>query len=265
MEAEEKGKGKWFPRLFSLQGETAMVTGAGSGLGQAIARGMAEAGAQVAVVDLSRERASSTARRIEEDGGKVMALETDVTDAAAVRRAVEAVTREWGTIDILVNSAGTIFRHPALDYPEEEWDRVLTTNLKGTFLCCQIVGKGMVERGKGSIVNIASIGGLIAYPGCIAYLASKGGVVQLTKGLAVEWARFGVRVNAIAPFVFDTPMVQPIREREPAHFQRMVEKAPLGRLGQAEEIIGASIFLASPASSLITGHVLAVDGGFLAQ
>jgi NAD(P)-dependent dehydrogenase (short-subunit alcohol dehydrogenase family) len=123
----------------------------------------------------------------------------------------------------------------------------------------------MVDRGKGSIINIASIGGLVGYPGCIAYLASKGGVVQLTRGLAVEWAKARVRVNAIAPFVFDTPMVSPIKVKEPAHFQRMVEKAPMGRLGQPEEIIGAAIFLASPASSLITGHVLPVDGGFLAQ
>jgi NAD(P)-dependent dehydrogenase (short-subunit alcohol dehydrogenase family) len=234
-------------------------------LGQAIAEGLAEAGAQVAVADISQPRAEETAKQIQERGGKAVAVQADVTQRGAVKAMTERALRDWKKIDILVNSAGMVFRSPALEYPEEEWDRVLQVNLKGTFLCCQVIGKAMVDSGKGSIINIASIGGLIGYPGCIAYLASKGGVVQLTKGLAVEWAKLGVRVNAIAPFVFDTPMVRPIMDQEPDHFRRMVDKAPMGKLGQAEEIIGASIFLASPASNLITGHVLAVDGGFLAQ
>jgi len=264
LQGEGKRKG-WFPDLFSLKGEVAIVTGGGSGLGQAIAWGLADAGAQVAVADISLGAAEQTARQIEEGGGRSIALPVDVTQSAEVQSMAEKVLTDWKKIDTLVNSAGMVVRSPALDYPEEGWDRVLAVNLKGTFLCCQVVGKTMVARGKGSVINIASIGGLIGYPGCIAYLASKGGVIQLTRGLAVEWAKAGVRVNAIAPFVFDTPMVRPVKAKEPEHFQRMVDKAPMGRLGQAEEIIGASIFLASPASDLITGHVLAVDGGFLAQ
>jgi NAD(P)-dependent dehydrogenase (short-subunit alcohol dehydrogenase family) len=264
MRREETEKGK-DSHLFSLQGKAAVVTGGASGLGRAIARGFADAGSYVAIADISGDQAEEVAREIDERGGQAIGLQLDVTQPTEVEAMAERVVRQKGGIDILVNSAGVTFRSPALEYPEGEWDRVLNVNLKGTFLCCQAVGKRMVAQGKGSIINIASIGGLIGYGGCIAYLASKGGVVQLTRGLAVEWAKAGVRVNAIAPFVFDTPMVSQIKVREPGHFQRMIDKAPMGRLGRAEELIGTAIFLASPASNLITGHILAVDGGFLAQ
>lgn len=266
MEKEEVDRrGGGYPELFSLGGQVAIVTGGGSGLGRAIALGLYEAGSLVAVVDISAERAEQVAGEIRAKGGQAISIQTDVTRSREVQAMAQEVSKAWDKIDVLVNSAGIVFRSPALEYPEAEWDRVVGINLKGTFLCCQTIGKAMVDRGKGSIINIASIGGLVGYPGCIAYLASKGGVVQLTRGLAVEWAKAQVRVNAIAPFVFDTPMVSPIKVKEPTHFQRMVEKAPMGRLGQPEEIIGAAIFLASPASGLITGHVLPVDGGFLAQ
>ena len=265
MHNEEREKGNGFPGLFSLKEKVAIVTGGGSGLGQAIAKGLADAGAWVAVADISEDSAQQVAEEIRVRRGQAIALEVDVTQLAQVQAMEQKVQKEREKVDILVNSAGITFRSPALLYPEEEWDRVLNVNLKGTFLCCQAVGKTMLDQGKGSIINIASIGGLIGYGGCIAYLASKGGVVQLTRGLAVEWAKAGVRVNAIAPFVFDTPMVSQIKVREPNHFQRMIDKAPMGRLGQAEELIGTAIFLASSASELITGQILAVDGGFLAQ
>jgi len=259
----EKGNGP--PGLFSLKEKAAIVTGGGSGLGRAIAKGLADAGAWVAVADISKDSAQSVAKEIRARKGQAIALKLDVTQLTQVEAMAQEVQEKRGQVDILVNSAGITFRSPALEYPEGEWDRVLNVNLKGTFLCCQAVGKAMVAQGKGSIINIASIGGLVGYGGCIAYLASKGGVVQLTRGLAVEWAKAGVRVNAIAPFVFDTPLVSQIKVREPDHFQRMIDKAPMGRLGHAEELIGTAIFLASAASELITGHILAVDGGFLAQ
>ena len=265
MNPEEARPGKWFPNLFALDGEVALVTGGGSGLGQAIALGLAEAGSSVAVADIRREGAEGTADRIRAMGKKAAALQVDVTQSSQVEKMAQTVLQDWGKIDILVNSAGITYRGTALEFPEKEWDRILAVNLKGTFLSCQVVGRAMVGRGRGKIINIASIGGLIAYSGTIAYLASKGGVVQLTRGLAVEWAKAGVRVNAIAPFVFDTPLVTHIKAQEPEHFQRMIDKSPMGRLGQAEEIIGAAIFLASSASDLITGHILAVDGGFTAQ
>jgi len=251
--------------IFSLSEQVAIVTGGGSGLGRAMALGLSEAGASVAVVDISAEGAKRVADEIRAKGGKAISIQTDVTRSPQVQAMTQEVLKAWGKIDVLVNSAGVVLRNPALEYTEEQWDRVIGINLKGTFLCCQTIGKVMVAKEKGSIVNIASIGGLVAYPGCIAYLASKGGVVQITRGLAVEWAKANVRVNAIAPFVMETPMVKAVREKEPAHFQRMVEKAPIGRVGQPEEMIGAVIFLASSASSLTTGHILAVDGGYVAQ
>ena len=265
MQNEAREKGNWFPGLFSLKEKVAIIAGGGSGLGEAIAKGLADAGSFTAVADISGDRAEQVAEEIRMSGGQAIGLQVDVTQLAGVKTMVQRVQQDRGKVDILVNSAGVTFRSPAVEYPEGEWDRVLGVNLKGTFLCCQVAGKVMVAQGKGSIINIASIGGLIGYAGCIAYLASKGGVVQLTRGLAVEWAEAGVRVNAIAPFVFDTPMVSQIKVREPDHFQRMIDKAPMRRLGQAEELIGTAIFLASPASELITGHILAVDGGFLAQ
>ena len=162
-----------------------------------------------------------------------------------------------------MNSAGIAIKGTAIDYLESAWDAVISTNLKGTFLTCQAVGRHMVERRRGKIVNLASIGSLVAYPHSVAYLASKGGVAQLTKAFAVELAPFNVQVNAIAPSLFDTPLVRRVRS-DSASLSYFIERTPLGRMGKPEELKGAAIFLASDASSMVTGHILLVDGGFMA-
>lgn len=248
--------------LFQLTGKTALVTGGGSGLGRAICCGFSDAGARVIAADISLTHAEQTANLVKEGGGVAQAEELDVSNKANVEDLVDRVVRKWGAVDILVNSAGRAIRGTALDYSEENWDAIINVNLKGTFLCCQAVGKHMAERKTGKIINIASIGGFIAYPGSIAYLASKGGVVQLTKGFAVELATFNVQVNAIAPSLFETPMMA--GSRADSESQRyFMDRTPMGRRGRPEEIVGAAIFLAADSSSMVTGHTLAVDGGFL--
>jgi NAD(P)-dependent dehydrogenase (short-subunit alcohol dehydrogenase family) len=248
--------------LFQLTGKTALVTGGGSGLGRAICCGFSDAGARVVAADISLPNAEQTVSLIREGDGEAQAEELDVTKKADVENVVERAIRKWGTLDILVNSAGRAIRGTALEYSERDWDTIINVNLKGTFLCCQVAGKHMAERKTGKIINIASIGGFIAYPGSIAYLASKGGVVQLTRGFAVELAPYNVQVNAIAPSLFETPMMAGSRA-DPESQRYFMDRTPLGRRGRAEEIVGAAIFLAAASSSMVTGHTLAVDGGFL--
>jgi NAD(P)-dependent dehydrogenase (short-subunit alcohol dehydrogenase family) len=248
--------------LFDMAGKTALVTGGGGGLGRAICRGFAEAGARVAAADIALDLASETADLVRDSGGTSRADQLDVSSKENVECVVRGVLEEWKTIDVLVNCAGRAIRGTALDYSEEDFDAILKVNLKGTFLCCQAAGRHMAERRSGKIINIASIGGLIAYAGSIAYLASKGGVVQLTRGFAVELAPFNVQVNAIAPSLFETPMMA--GSRADSESQRyFMDRTPIGRRGKPEEIVGAAIFLAANSSSMVTGHVLAVDGGFL--
>lgn len=247
---------------FDLGGRVAAVTGGGSGLGAAIAAGLAQAGAAIAVLDVDDERAAAAVAAIAGDGGEAFALRCDVTDSASVRGAVEAVVARTGRVDVLVNSAGTAFRSPAEDFPEEQLDRVLALNLKGTYLPCQAFGRQMLAQGKGSIVNLASIGGFNAYPLASAYLASKGGVVQLTRGLALEWIG-KVRVNGIAPTLFDTPMTRMGLQRSSVTSDFIQARMLREGLPQAREIVGAAVFLASDASALVTGHTLPVDDGYL--
>ena len=248
--------------LFKLSDKTALVTGGGSGLGRAICRGFTEAGARVAIADLVFHGAVETLRLLGQDASRAFAHELDVTDKKQVEGTVAKVIETWGTLDILVNCAGRAIRGTVLEYEEEHWDTIIDVNLKGTFLCCQAAGRFMAARGSGKIINIASIGGFIAYPGSIAYLASKGGVVQLTRGFAIELAPYNVQVNAIAPSLFDTPMVAGTRSDSESQTYFM-NRTPAGRKGRPEEIVGAAIFLAADCSSMVTGHTLAVDGGFL--
>ena len=249
--------------LFSLEDRVAVVTGGASGLGAAIAAGLAQAGASIAVVDVDAERAAAVCSSIADAGGRAAAFRADVTDSSAVDRVVADVFATLGRVDVLVNSAGTAFRSPAEEFPEDRFDAVVALNLKGTFLPCQRFGRRMLERGRGSIVNIASIGGFIAYPHTSAYLATKGAVVQLTRALALEWVG-RVRVNAIAPTLFNTPMTAGLATTSTVTsdfiIKRMLRE---GRLGEPHELVGAAVFLASDAASLVTGHTLPVDDGYL--
>jgi NAD(P)-dependent dehydrogenase (short-subunit alcohol dehydrogenase family) len=244
--------------LFRLDGRVAAVTGGGSGLGAAMAAGLAQAGAAVAILDISEDGAAGTVAAIEADGGRAMAMPVDVTEKASVDAVADRVVDELGRADVLINSAGTAFRSPAEDFPEEEFDRVVGLNLKGTYLPCQAFGRKMLSAGKGSIINIASIGGFIAYP------SSKGGVVQLTRGLALEWVDRGVRVNAIAPTLFRTPLTERVGKVSSVTSDFIIARLPRkDRLGEPKEVVGAAIFLASDASALVTGHTLPVDDGYL--
>lgn len=258
------------PGLFALTGRTAVVTGAGSGLGQAIAVGMADAGARVVCLDIREQAAQETARRIADARQEAIAVHADVTDPDAVQRACDEAVARFGTLDVLVNSAGVTNHVPAEEFPLGEWDRIMGINLRGLFICCQAAGRIMIRQRRGSIINLSSIAGEAALGrGNSAFCASKGGVVMLTKELAIEWGQYNVRVNAIAPCQFLTPALEEVLadpQFDPkALMARWLADIPLGRIGLVEDIVGPAIFLASEAAAMVTGHVLHVDGGFLAR
>ncbi len=247
--------------LFDLTGQVALVTGASKGLGRAMAVGLAKAGASLALCARDRRGLEETKAAAEAHGVRAEVFELDVVRAPSVREAVAAVLEAFGRIDVLVNDAGVNVRKPTLDLSEEEWDLVLDTNLKGYFLVAQAVGAHMVARGKGKVINVSSIFGAVGMSNQLAYASSKGGVVQMTKVMAIEWAKQGVNVNAIAPTYFETPLVAALRN-DPERFRFINERTPMGRWGQPEELEGTLVYLASRASDFVTGQTIYVDGGW---
>lgn len=250
--------------LFDLSGRVAVVTGGGSGLGATCAIGLAQAGAEIVVADINLAGAEETAAIITRQGGTAHAREVDVTDRVAVESLADWVVEELGSVDVLLASAGKAYRCSVEDFPEEEFDKVIELNLKGVYLCGQAFGRKMLAQGKGSIINMASIGGFIAYPWASAYLASKGGVVQVTRAMALEWRDRGVRVNAIGPTLIDSPLTRAVAETSSVTSDFIIERMLRDRLGLPRELIGAAIFLASDASDLVTGHTVMCDDGYVA-
>jgi 2-dehydro-3-deoxy-D-gluconate 5-dehydrogenase len=248
---------------FDLTGKVALVTGSGSGIGASIARALAQAGADVVCHDRT-DGGAATSAAIRALGRRSVALMADMSDRAAQDSLVTRAVAELGRIDLLINNAGTIRRAPAVDYTDEDWDLLLEVNLSAPFRLARRVGKLMIEQGGGRIVNTAS---LLAFQGGIlvpAYAASKGGVAQLTKALANEWASKNVNVNAIAPGYIATKNTEALRA-DPVRSRQILERIPAGRWGDPDDIAGAAVFLCSDAARYVTGHVLAVDGGWLGR
>jgi NAD(P)-dependent dehydrogenase (short-subunit alcohol dehydrogenase family) len=255
-----------FRSLFDLTGKHVLATGAGGGIGTTVCRGFSDFGAEVACLDISEEIATRIANDLVKSGGKAIPVVCDVRDPEQVKQAVDYVIKKFGKIDVLMNLAGAGKPIAATDVTVEQWEGIFSVFLRSTFLFCQAVGRHMLERGKGSIINVSSVASVIALGyGTAGYSAAKAGVNGLTRELAIEWAKNGIRVNAIAPCQIDTPglrdtLADPVYGGEKL-LKSFLEIIPRGALGRPDELVGPCVFLASDASSIVTGHVLMVDAG----
>lgn len=250
--------------LFNLAGKVSLITGAGRGIGRSIALGLAEAGSDLVLCSRSRDELEVVAAEARGNGVTVLVAPCDVTEPGQITAAVDSAIREFGHIDVLINNAGMTTKRRAEDLPLEDWQTIINVNLTGVFLMAQAVGRHMLERGSGSIVNISSIAGKTGLTGSSAYCASKGGVDMLTKTLAVEWADRGVRVNALAPAYTETPLVKSITDVRADFADKVVARTPMRRMADPDEMVGTAIYLASQASSYVTGETVMVDGGWTA-
>jgi NAD(P)-dependent dehydrogenase (short-subunit alcohol dehydrogenase family) len=251
-------------RMFDLTGKTAVVIGGTSGIGRTLAKGLARAGANVVPTGRRAALVEDAASEIRALGRRSLAITSDVTDKANLARLLDEAVKEFGAVEILVNCAGRTKRTPTLDVSEADWNEILDTNLSGTLRACQVFGRHMIERGYGRIINIASLSSFVALYEVAAYSASKSAVASLTQSLAIEWAPHGVTVNAIAPGVFQTEMNTHLLNGT-ARGKEFLTRTPMKRFGKLEELVGAAVYLASEEASFTTGHLLVVDGGFLAS
>ncbi len=246
--------------LFNLEGKAAVVTGASGGIGQAIALALAAHGADILAAGRNREKTKETADRVAALGRRAVTFPLEVSDRGNAERMVAACLGELGRLDILVNSAGMNIRKLVLEIRDEDWDPVMAVNLKGVLYCCQAAARPMIEQKSGKIINIASISSILGHPARGAYAATKGGLIQLTRVMATEWAPYRINVNAISPAAVDTPFIDGLK-KDRRRLDRELERIPLGRIAVPEDVAGAAVFLASRAADFITGHNLVIDGG----
>nr|WP_317110734.1 SDR family NAD(P)-dependent oxidoreductase [Chroococcidiopsis sp. SAG 2025] len=248
--------------MFSVAGKVVCITGSSRGLGKAIARGFAERGAKVVISSWNLAELETTRDEFRSQGLEVYAVEVDVSKRDSCQQLIDRTIEHYGAIDVLICNAGIDIIKPAEQYEAEEWDKIIDINLRGYYFCAQFAAQQMLDRGTGSIIMTSSIAGAVGIPGLVPYAASKGGINQMVRTMAVEWAQKGVRVNAVAPGYIDNTMVDVEYDENDPYQQRVTRFTPMGRRGKVEEFLGAYIFLASDAASYITGEVLYVDGGY---